>query len=92
MQAFNNLSLRERMILIFAAFALVVLSFHAFVWQPLIDDATSYQEQLEQEQDDLLWIQQNIGQLSNASVKTKSIKGSLISWLDLQINKNQLKN
>lgn len=92
MQALNNLSLRERLILIFAIVALLSLSLHAFVWEPLIEDTANYQEQLEEEKDDLLWIQQNIGQLKKTSIKTKAIKGSLISWLDLQVKKNQLKD
>lgn len=92
MQVFNNLSLREKLIISFATLALVVLTLHAFVWQALIDDGINYQQRLAQQQDDLLWVQQNIGQLKNPSAKAKKINGSLISWLDLQINHYQLKN
>lgn len=92
MQALDNLSLREKGILAFALLAIFGLSFHALLWEPLINKSSELQEQLEFEQENLVWIKQNIGRLQSNKLESKKVNGSLASWLDLQLNKNQLKD
>ena len=92
MKAIQNLTLREKVILVFAIIALTSLSFHALVWEPLSQKTIDLTEQLEQEHENLNWIKQNIGRLKAQAIKPKIIKGSLVSWLDLQVKKHQLKD
>jgi len=91
MKALQNLTTREKLILVFAVVALSSLSFHALIWQPLSQQTIELTEQLEQAQDDLGWMEQNIGRLKANVKKPKNIQGSVVSWLDLKINKHQLK-
>jgi len=91
MKLIQNLTLREKVILVLAIVALFSLSFHALLWQPLTQQTQDLTEQIEQQREDLNWMQKNIGRLQANVKKPKNIKGSLVSWLDLQVTKHQLK-
>ncbi len=92
MQALLDLSLREKGILAFAFLAILGLSFHALLWEPLINKSIELQEQVDIEQENLVWIKQNIKRLQTNKQATKNISGSLASWLDLQLKQNNLKD
>jgi len=92
MKALQNLTFREKAILALAIIALSSLSFHALLWEPLTQETIALTEQIEQEREDLIWIQKNIGRLKANVKKPKKVQGSVVSWIDLQVKKHQLKD
>lgn len=91
MQAFQQLSLREKLIVIIAGVVLLALSLHAFIWEPINLESVELKETLEQEKEDLTWIQNNVHLIKPSTSKTKAINGSFVSWLDLSVKNLQLK-
>lgn len=55
---YQGLSSREQYIVVFGGITLIALLFWAFIWQPLAERHTLLKAQVQQKQEDFVWMQQ----------------------------------
>ena len=82
-----RLSGREQAILIIAFVVLLGIGLHGGLIEPYRLKQTALQDELEQRQADLSWMQTAVLQLrpASATASTQKIQGSLVNYLDRQV-------
>ena len=88
----SNLNRREKIILLVALVVALFILIDTFLVGPYRMRQQMVSDQLQQAQDDLAWMQRAIGRLpSRSSARKSPIRGSLVNFVNQQINRQGLK-
>ena len=88
----DGISLRERLIVIFASIVMLYVVLDLILIQPVLGQRQQLTEDVAQAKEDLLWMQQAVQKIpSGSSRSNKSLKGSIATYVDGQITRSGLK-
>jgi type II secretory pathway component PulM len=87
----NGISLRERAIVAVAAAFLLYVLIDLIVIQPAFNSGNQLQQQVEQAREDLDWMIEVIPRISGTSSSKQPISGSIVSFVDTQVSRLDLK-
>ena len=90
----NNLAVREKQTLLAGSILVMIFVVYTFIWTPLAESIQLQREKIQSNQALLAWMQQADQQLQHPQSQTlrakKTYTGSLLSFIQSQINKTEL--
>jgi general secretion pathway protein M len=88
----DGISLRERLIVIFASIVMLYVVLDLILIQPVLGQRQQLTEDVAQAKEDLLWMQQAVQKIPSGRNRTNnSLKGSIATYVDGQITRSGLK-
>jgi general secretion pathway protein M len=88
----DGISLRERLIVIFASIVFLYVVLDLILIQPVLGQRQQLTEDVAQAKEDLLWMQQAVQKIPSGRNRTNnSLKGSIATYVDGQITRSGLK-